>query len=49
VFDSLADRIRQDEHAEVNNTERAIRYLVVLVVSVLLFGGLYFGVRMLEG
>jgi hypothetical protein len=49
MFDTLADRIRQDEHAEVNNTERIIRYVVVFVVTVLLFGGLYFGVRMLEG
>ena len=49
MFDSLADRIRQDEHNEVNNTERIVRWVAVLVISVLLFGGLYFGVRMLEG
>lgn len=49
MFDSLADRIRQDEHAETNNTERIIRYVAVAVISLLLFGGLYFGVRMLEG
>jgi len=48
MFDSLADRIRQDDHAEVNNTERIIRYLIVLVVAVLLFGGLYYGVKMLD-
>jgi len=49
MFDSLADRIKADEHAEVNSTERAIRWVVVALVSVLLFGGLYFGIRMLEG
>jgi len=49
MFDSLADQIRHDEEAETNNTQRAIKYLVVLIISVLLFGGLYFGVRMLEG
>jgi hypothetical protein len=48
MFDSLADRIRQDEHAETNNTERMIRYLIVLVVAALLFGGLYYGVKMLD-
>jgi len=48
MFDSLADRIRQDEHAEVNNTERIVRYLVIFVVTVLLFGGLYYGVKMLD-
>jgi hypothetical protein len=48
MFDSLADRIREDEHKEVNNRERIIRYLAIVVLSVLLFGGLYYGVRMLE-
>jgi hypothetical protein len=47
MFDSLADRIRQDEHAEVPNKERAVRYFAVFVLTVLLFGGLYFAVRML--
>ena len=48
MFDSLSDRIKADDHQEVNNTERFIRWAVVIVLSVLLFGGLYFGVRMLE-
>ncbi len=48
MFDSLADRIKQDEKLEVNNTERAIRLVAVIVISVLLFGGLYFVVRLLE-
>jgi len=49
MFDSLADRIKQDEHSSVNNTERMIRWIVVAIVTILLFGGLYYGVRMLEG
>jgi hypothetical protein len=49
MFDSLADRIREDEHSTVNNTERLVRWLVVAIVTILLFGGLYYGVRMLEG
>jgi hypothetical protein len=49
MFDSLADRIKEDEHASVNNTERLIRWIVVALVTILLFGGLYYGVRMLEG
>ena len=48
MFDSLADRIREDEHKEVNNTERVIRWLVIAVVSVAVFGGLYYGVRMMQ-
>ncbi len=48
MFDSLADRIREDEHAEVKNSERVIRYLVIFVLSVLVFAALYYGVRMLD-
>ena len=47
MFDSLADRIREDEHKEENSTARAIRWLLTAVIAVLLFGGLYYGVRML--
>jgi hypothetical protein len=48
MFDSLADRMKEDERKEVNSTERIVRWVAVVVLSVLLFGGLYFGVRMLE-
>jgi hypothetical protein len=46
MFDSLSDRIMADQ--EVSSTERIVRLAVVLVVSLLLFAGLYFGVRLLE-
>jgi len=49
MFDSLADRIKADDHREVNNTERIIRWAVVAVITVVVFGGLYYGVRMLQG
>jgi hypothetical protein len=48
MFDSLADKIREDEHMEVSNTERYIRWAAVIVISIVLFGGLYMGVRLLE-
>jgi len=48
MFDSLSDRIKQDEHQEVSSTERFIRFTFVILVSVLLFGGLYMGVRLLD-
>jgi len=49
MFDSLADRIRQDDHNEVSKNERMIRYFAMFVISVLVFGGLYMGIRMLAG
>ena len=48
MFDSLADQMKADDSQQVNNTERVIRWVAVVVLSILLFGGLYFGVRMLE-
>jgi len=48
MFDSLADRIREDEHKEVNTTERVVRGVVIAVASVVFFGALYYGVRMLQ-
>ena len=48
MLDSLADRIREDDYRELNNTERYIRWAAVLVISVVLFGGLYIGVQLLE-
>jgi len=48
MFDSLADKIREDDRKEINNTERYIRWAAVVVLSLVLFGGLYMGVRLLE-
>ena len=47
MFDSLADRIKQDQAQEVNATERTIRLIVVIVISAAVFGGLYYAVRLL--
>ena len=48
MFDSLADRIREDEHKEVDTKERIFRWVLMFVLSIVVFGGLYYGVRMLE-
>ncbi len=46
MFDSLADRIREDE--QMTTSQRYIRWAAVLVISIVLFGGLYFGVRFMQ-
>jgi hypothetical protein len=48
MFDSLADRIREDEHKEVKSTERILRWVAITVISIVFFGGLYYGVRLME-
>lgn len=47
MFDSLDDQIKEDDKAASSPKERLLMWAFVAVVSVLLFGGLYFGVRVL--
>jgi hypothetical protein len=46
MFDSLADRIREDE--QIPATQRYIKWAAIVVISIALFGGLYFGVQFLN-
>ena len=48
MFDSLADRMKQDQKNEVTTTERTIRFVLVTVISLGIFGGLYFVVRLMQ-
>jgi hypothetical protein len=48
MFDSLDDRIRHDVALEKSSTERIVEGLVIAVLSVVLFGGLYYAVRLLQ-
>jgi hypothetical protein len=47
MFDSLDDTMKQDGRASTSMKERALVWLAVGVVSIALFGGLYFGVQFL--
>ena len=48
MFDSLSDRIRQDEQFGAHKLERLLRWGLVAIISVMLFGGLYLVVQKLE-
>jgi hypothetical protein len=48
MFDSLAERISRDDRAEHRRGEVALRWSAVVVISVLVFSGLYFVVHFLE-
>jgi hypothetical protein len=45
MFDSLDERIQQDEPESTKG--RVVRYIVIAVISVALFGGLYEAMRLL--
>ncbi|HEX3746884.1 MAG TPA: hypothetical protein VHW09_23260 [Bryobacteraceae bacterium] len=48
MFDTLADRIKQDDGPPAKTSERLIRWAVVILVAFVLFGGLYMVVQHLE-
>ncbi len=48
MFDSLDEQIKHDDAVEISRGERIAKRVAVAALSVLLFGGLYFAVRMLE-
>jgi hypothetical protein len=48
MFDTLADRIKQDEGPPAKASELIVRWAVVVIVAVVLFGGLYMVVQHLE-
>jgi hypothetical protein len=40
--------MKQDERQAVSTTERTMKMIATVVLAVVLFGGLYFAVRLLE-
>ena len=48
MFESLADHIKHDEQEGVNMTQRIVRWAAIAVISIGLFAGLYFAVRLME-
>ncbi len=48
MFDILSDQMKRDAHLQISNSERLVYWLVVVIVSVSAFGGLYFGIQVLQ-
>ena len=48
MFTGLDEEIKRDTDAVSTPQERWLRYAAVLLISALLFGGLYAGIRLLE-
>ena len=48
MFNNLDQQIADDEAKDLTQTTRVIHYLVVAVVSVVVFGGLFWGLWLLE-
>ena len=48
MFDSLDEQIKHDDRESTTPKERILVWLSVAVVSVVVFGGLYMGIRLLD-
>jgi|YNPBryantNP2012_1023418.scaffolds.fasta_scaffold05496_3 hypothetical protein len=48
MFESLDDQMKHDEMEATTPRERWLKWVLAGVVAVLVFGGLYVGVRLLE-
>ena len=48
MFDSLSDQMKHDLDEHTPKSQRLIEYLLVAVVSIVIFGGLYMGIRFLQ-
>lgn len=49
MFDSLDEQMKADENKISTSKERALKWVLVLLVSVVVFGGLYVGVHLMQG
>ena len=48
MFDSLDDKIKQDNQAENTTQSRILRWVASVVVCLAVFAGIYLAIRMLE-
>ncbi len=48
MFDSLDDQMKHDAKEATSSKERILEWVAIAAVSVAVFAGLYFGVRMLD-
>jgi hypothetical protein len=49
MFESLDEHIRNDELKALSNRERILRWTLIVLVSVIVFGAVFLGVHLLEG
>lgn len=48
MFESLDDRMKQDEQEVTTPKERYLQWAVVAVIAVIVFGGLWMGIQLME-
>jgi hypothetical protein len=48
MFETLDEKMKHDRDQESTKAQRLVRYAVALIATVVVLGGLYFAVRLLD-
>jgi hypothetical protein len=48
MFDELSEQMKKDDAAGTSASERYMKWAAVAIASIVLFGGLYFGVSLVQ-
>jgi hypothetical protein len=49
MFESLDEQLKLDANKSTTSTERVMRWVIGIVIALIVFGGLYWGVHMMQG
>jgi len=49
MFETLEDQMKIDEQKATTKRERLIRWALIVLLSIILFGSLYFGIHLIQG
>jgi hypothetical protein len=45
MFESLSEKLKQNEARSATTSERAVKWTVIAVAAVVVFGGVYFAIQ----
>jgi membrane-associated phospholipid phosphatase len=49
MFDSLDEQLKVDAHKSTSSTERIVRWVLMILIALIVFGALYWGVHSMQG
>jgi hypothetical protein len=49
MFDSLDEQLKLDAHKSTTSTERIVRWVLMIIIALIVFGALYWGVHTMQG
>ena len=49
MFDSLDEQLKVDAQKSTSSTERMLRWVLMIVIALIVFGALYWGVHSMQG